>query len=324
MMEQKKVMGKLTPKVIVLAIVAALGSATLGFLLERLFASGFVVGLSVWQRFCPLIISFLVTVSLLTVLSVVGDRVGRVVGFIISALAFSFPFFAAPHAITIPQPFPFLVPLVYFGGLLLFDYYVQRAVRVHAVFASWIFSSAYAKFFFFFTLVVGILVYFSAQVPSWEQFKIPEGMLDPALDVIIGQVVAQLQSQLGTEQFSQKQFLEELKKSGLLEILEDQFGISLEEEELVSPQELTENLRGPLAEQLTEDLEGFIENFLGPYLPFLPLIVAVGVALSLLFLSPVFSILSVAVFGLIYRGLLLARFARLEEESRQVPVLKIS
>ncbi|GMR19007.1 MAG: hypothetical protein BMS9Abin34_131 [Patescibacteria group bacterium] len=306
-------------KTALLVAVVVGGSAALGFFLERVFAPGFAWDLSVWPRLWPLVVSFLILASFLTVFSISSNRIWRMGGYILAAFGFGVPFFVAPEIITIPPPFPALLPLIYLGGLGAFDYYAQRAVKVYAVFASWMFSSVYAKFFFFLTLAVGILVYFSAQLPPQAQFEIPKEILNPSLNLVIDQVVGQVQSQMGMEQFNQDKFLEELKKSGVLQVLEEQFGVSLKEEQLTSPQKLTESLRGPLAERVTEDLEGMLE----PYLPFLPLAAAVGVAFSILFLTPILAWLSVLSFAALYKGLVLIRFARLEEEPRQVPVLKV-
>jgi len=74
-----------------------------------------------------------------------------------------------------------------------------------------------------------------------------------------------------------------------------------------------------LTEQITHDLEGLLE----PYFPFLPLATAVGVALSLLFLTPIFAWSSTGFFALVYRVMVVLKFASFEQESRQVPVLKI-
>lgn len=307
------------PKTALLIAVVVGGSIALGFSLEQFFAAGFTLDLSLWRRFWPLIVSFLITVSFLTVFSITAKYIWRVGGYALATLGFGFPFFMAPHAVVMPQPFPFLIPLVFLGGVLLFDYFARRAVRTYSIFTSRMFTSAYARFFFLFALVVGILVYFSAQLPAGTQFKVPEEMLNPALNLVVNQVIEQVQAQLGTVEFTEKEFIDQLRKSGLLEVLEAQFQISLEEGEIGTPEKLAENLREPLAEQLTGDLEGLLE----PYLSFLPLAAAVGVALSLLFLTPIFSWLSVAAFALVYRGLILARFAQLVEEQRSVPVLKI-
>jgi len=140
--------------------------------------------------------------------------------------------------------------------------------------------------------------------------------------MVLNSVVGKVQSQLGTAQFSQEEFITQLKDSGLAGVLEQQFGIRLEDMEFTSPSDLAESLRVPLAKQLAEDLEGFVEGFLGPYLPFIPLIAAFGVAASLLFVNPVFSWASVGFFALVYRGLILTRFARFETETREVSAFK--
>ena len=311
------------PKALTLAVLVGLGSLALGSFLERVFTAGFSLDFSYWMRFIPLVLSFLFTVSFLTVLSVTASRIWRAGGYALGVLGFGLPFFIAPQAVSIPLHFTFLLPFVYLVGLLVFNFEARRMTKVYSVFAAWMFSRVYNRFFLFFAIAVGVLVYFSSQVAPDSRFEVPEGVLDPALDIIIERVIGQVGSDLGTEQFGQEQFLEELKTSGLLEVLEQQFGIIIDAEDITSAQDLTEGLKEPLAQQLTADLEGFVEDFLGPYLPFLPLFAAVGAALSMLFLSPVFSILSVGFFGVFYRSLVLVKFARFEEETRQVPVLKV-
>jgi hypothetical protein len=256
---------------------------------------------------------------LATVLALVGDSLGRVIGFALAALGFGLPFFVLPNPIQIPILFALLLPLIFFGGTLLLDYYARTAVKISAIFSSSIFSTAYARFFLFFVFALGFLVYFSAQLSPQERFKVPEEVLNPALNLIVNRVIEQVQGQLGTGDFTEEQFIAELEKSGLLQVLEQQFGVTLTPEEIGSPEKLTENLREPLVAQLTQDLD----NLLEPYLPFLPLVAAVGAGLSLLFLSPLFAYLSVGAFAAIYRLLVLVRFAYLAEEQRTVRVLKI-
>lgn len=311
------------PKAITLAVLVGLGSFALATFLERVFTVGFSLDFSYWMRFIPLVLSFLFTVSFLTVLSVTASRLWRAIGYALGILGFGLPFFVAPQVVSIPFYFAFLLPFVYLIALLMFNYEARRMTKVYAVFAAWMFSRVYNRFFLFFAIAVGVLVYFSSQVVPESKFEVPEGVLDPALDIIIERVVGQVGAELGTEQFSQEQFLEELKTSGLLEVLEQQFGVTIDESDVTSAKDLTEGLREPLAQQLTADLEGFAEDFLGPYLPFLPLFAAIGVALSILFLTPVFSILSIGLFAVFYRTLVWTKFARFEEETRQVPALKI-
>lgn len=307
------------PKVSILMALVVLGSFALGFFLERVFAVGFALDISLWGRFLPLVLSFLLTVSFLTIFSITASRAWRVVGYSLGILGFGLPFFVAPHAVSIPFPLVLLMPLSYLVALLVFNYDALRAKRIYAVFASWMFSRAYVRFFFFFAFAVGILVYFSAQVLPDEKFEIPKGILDPTLNLIIDRVIEQIQSGIGTESFSEDEFLTALKESSLLQVLEEEFDIVLEEKELTDTESLKKNLSVPLSAQLSKDLE----DFLNPYLPLLPIVAAVGVAISLLFLSPVFSILSIVFFAGMYRFLIWVKFAQLEEETRQVPVLKV-
>ncbi|OGC59685.1 hypothetical protein A2890_02160 [candidate division WWE3 bacterium RIFCSPLOWO2_01_FULL_53_14] len=311
---------KFNPKFLVLVAVTAAASLGLGFSLENIFAGGFSFDPASWMRFAPLLAAFLMTSSLFTVISLTATGAVRALGVSLSALALGLPFMISPNPVEIPLGFAFLVPLAYAGSLLFLDYLAKRAVKIHTVFEAGIFSPAYSRFFQLFVFAVGILVYFSAQLVPQARLTIPEGVLAPALNLVVNQVINQVQNQLGNEQFTEEQFLTELEKTGVLKVLEEQYGILLNPQEISTPKKLAESLRQPLAEELTRDLEGLLE----PYLPFLPLATAVGVALSLLFLTPIFAWASVGVFALVYRILVALKFASFERESREVPVLKIS
>lgn len=312
-------MGKLNPKILVLVGAVALASASLGFAVEGVFSAGFSRDSSAWLRLGWPVLSFAGVASLTTVLALGGDSLGRTIGLMLAALGFGWPFFVLPNPIPIPGPLTLFLPLIFFGGTLLLDYSARTAAKVSVIFSSLIFFTAYARFFLFFVFALGFLVYFSAQPAPQERFKIPEEALNPALNLVVNRMIEQVQGQLGTGDFTEEQFIAELEKSGLLEVLEQQFGITLTREEIRSPEKLIENLREPLVAQLTQDLD----NLLEPYRPLLPLAAAVGVGLSLLFLSPLFAFLSAGAFAVIYRLLVLVRFAYLAEEQRTVRVLKI-
>ncbi len=312
-------MERVSPKVLALVAAVVLSSAALGFLVEGAFSAGFSLNLSAWLRLVPLIISFGLATSLATVLALVGDSFNRLIGFALAAVGFGLPFFIPPNPVQIPILFALLLPLTFFGGNLLLDYYSRTAAKTTAIFSSSMFSTAYTRFFLFFVFALGFLVYFSTQITPQERFKIPEEVLTPALNLIVNRVIEQVQDQLGTKEFTEEQFIAELEKSGLLQVLEQQFGVTLNPSEIGSPQKLTENLRGPLVAQLTKDLDDLLE----PYLPFLPLIAAVGAGISLLFLSPLFVYISVGAFAVVYRLLVMARLIYLAEEQRTVRVLKI-
>ncbi len=312
-------MEKVNSKILVLIGAVVLVAVGLGLSLEGVFAAGFQFDSSAWTRLVPVVLAFVVTVSLMTVLSLVGRTAERGLGFALAAAGFGLPFLVSPNPILIPILFTLLLPTTFFGGTLLLDYHVRSAVKSSAVFSSSLFSTAYARFFLFFVFALGVLVYFSAQPAPQERFKIPENMLNPALNLIVNRVMEQVQGQLGTQTFTEEQFLAELKRSGLLQALERQFGVSLTPEKIRSPEDLTESLREPLVAQLTQDLE----DLLGPYLPFLPLVAAVGAGLSLLFLGPVFVYLSRGAFALTYRVLVWLHFAYWAEETRTVKVFKV-
>ncbi|MDP1710715.1 MAG: hypothetical protein Q8L46_02140 [candidate division WWE3 bacterium] len=306
-------------KIIILVVASALGGLGLGIALERIFALGFTLDIALWLRFLPLLLFFMISSTFLTILSLTAPALWRGMGIVLASMAFGLPFFLPPHPVEIPLLFAALLPLFFGAGALALCFYARRAVRIFSIFAARIFASAYTKFFLFFILAVGVLVYFSAQLPPPARFTIPEEILTPSLNLIVNRVIEQVQGELGTTQFTEEQFLAELEKSGLLDVLNQQFGFVLKPQDVSSPQKLAENLRQPLVEQLTKDLE----DFLGPYLPFLPLAAAAGVALSLLFLTPVFAWLAVGFFAITYRILVWLRFARFEQEQRQVPTLKI-
>lgn len=312
-------MGKINPKILALVAAVTLASAALGFLVEGVFSSGFDLNFSAWLRFLPPVLAFVLMTSLMTVLALVGDSFSRVTGFALAALGFGLPFYIPPNPIQIPVLFALLLPVTFLGGTLLLGHYARTAAKASAVFSSSIFSIAYTRFFLFFVFALGSLVYFSAQITPQERFKIPDEVLDPALNLIVNRVIEQVQDQLGTQEFTEEQFIAELEKSGLLQVLEQQFGVTLKPEEIGSSAKLTESLREPLVAQLTKDLD----NLLEPYLPFLPLVAAVGAGLSLLFLSPLFVYLSVGAFAVVYRLLVMSRFAYLAEEQRTVRILKI-
>ncbi|NIT03728.1 hypothetical protein GTO10_02230, partial [Candidatus Saccharibacteria bacterium] len=219
--------------------------------------------------------------------------------------------------------FRLFLPFLYLGALLVLDYVSRRAVSTRSIFSSTMFGASYSRFFFFFTVIGGFLVYFSTQHSAVSQFKVPEEVLNPTLNFVVDRAIEQVQEQFGSQELSEEQFLEELKKTGLLEVLQEQFNITLGEGEVGTPDRLAQNLSESLREQLGQDLDLFIADFLGPYLPFIPLIASLGVALSLLFLTPVFTLFCIGVFELVYRGLVGLRVLKFEEETRQVRVLKI-
>ena len=295
----------------------------LGMALERIFAAGFQLELSLWVRFLPFVLLYLLTTSTTLVFAATLPFAWRQIGYTLAALGFGLPYFFPPHAVSLPTPFVFIFMVVHLVGLTVFDFYTRQAIKNFAVFTAAMFWSTFNRIFLSLTLIVGFLVYFSATIPTDLQFKIPEGYLDPALDLVINQVVSQVQSELGTEQFTQEQFLAQLRESGLLEVLEQQFGIKPEEIKFRNPQELVESLREPLAVQLTRDVEESLNSILEPYLPYLPLAAAVGVLLSLLFLSPIFGYLAVGFFVIFYRLLVWAKILELKPEMRPVTVLKL-
>ena len=301
----------------------ALLNFLLGLALDRVFAAGFSLNLSLWMRFLPLILVYLLATSTTLVFAATLPFAWRQIGYTLGALGFGLPFLLSPHPVTLPVPFVFIFMVVHLIGLTVFDFYARQAIKNYAVFNGMMFWSTFNRIFLSLTLIVGFLVYFSATIPTDLQFKIPEGYLDPALDLVINQVVSQVQSELGTEQFTQEQFLAQLRESGLLEVLEQQFGIKPEEIKFRNPQELVESLREPLAVQLTRDVEESLNSILEPYLPYLPLAAAVGVLLSLLFLSPIFGYLAVGFFEIFYRLLVWAKILELKPEMRPVTVLKL-
>lgn len=310
---------RFNPKIIVLILISTLGSLWLGFSLEIILALGFTLDLSLWMYSISLIFAFLLTTSFLTVLSLTATGIFRFWGAGLAALGFVFPFILLPNPVNVPLESAASTVLTYLGASLLLDYMVVRSAKIHAVFKAAIFSNSYGRFFQVFVFAVGILVYFSAQLPAQAHLIIPKGILEPSLNLIVNRVIEQVQGELGTTKFTEEEFLAELEKTGLLSVLEQQFGITLDPQDISSPQKLAENLRQPLVAQLTADLEDLLE----PYLPFFPLIAAATAVLSLLFLTPVFAWLSVVFFTLIYRLLVILKFASFEQEQRQVPVLKI-
>jgi len=310
---------KFNPKFLVLIAVTAVASLGLGFSLAGIFAKGPGLEASLGARLVPLFLSFFLSSSFFLVLALTTRAIVRMMAVIVCALAFGLPFLFPSSPIDISLVFVALVSLVYAFALLTLDYTARRTVATHSVFLARIFSHSYGRFFQIFVFSVGILVYFSSQLPLPARFEIPEGVLTPALNLVVNQVINQVQSQLGNEQFTEEQFLTELEKSGVLEVLKQQYGILLNPRDVSTPKKLAESLRQPLAEQLTRDLEGFLE----PYLPFIPLATAVGVALSLLFLTPVFAWSSAGFFALVYRIMVVLKFASFELEQRQVSVLKI-
>ena len=313
---------KVNPKILGLGSAVVLSSLGLAFFMEGIFAAGFKLDLSLWMSFIPLVLLFPLLVSLASIFSITAPLRVRAAGYGLAAAAFGLVFMVPPTPISIPQPFPLLLSLIYLAGLGVLDYFSGYAVKIHAIFSPRIFAAAFSRFFLFFALAAGFLVYFSAQVPD-PRLQIPEGVLDPALDLVLERVFDQLQSELGTGQFTQEEFLAELEKSGFANFLEEEYGITLEESELSSPEELVESIRAPLAVQLAQDVENFMQEYLGPLLPYLPLAAGIGAALSLLFLTPVFGLLTMGAFAGLYRILIRFKFARLEDETRSVPVLKI-
>jgi len=314
---------ELRPKTIGLGSAVILSSLGLAFFMEGVFAEGFRLDLSLWIRFAPLILFYLLLVSLTSVFAVTAPLKVRAAGYVLSAAAFGLIFIVPPSPISIPQPFPLIIPLIHLAGLAVLDYFSGYTVRIHSIFAGKIFSSAFNKFFIFFALAAGFLVYFSARVPDGSQFRIPEGVLDPALDLVLERVFDQLQAEVGTGQFTQEDFLAELERTGFLNVLEQQYGITLEESELSSPEDLVESIREPLAVQLAQDAEEFMQEYLGPLMPYLPLAAGIGAALSLFFLTPIFGVLAIGAFEGLYRLLIWIKVARLEEETRPVQVLKV-
>ncbi|MEX0587220.1 MAG: hypothetical protein WD940_00530 [Patescibacteria group bacterium] len=306
-------------RILILSVLGILGSLGLGFALEQIFAAGIVFDLFLGIRFVVLLAFFFLTAAFFTVVSLTAPTAVRLGGMVLAALAFGLPFVILPNPVGIPVAFSGVISLAYLGALLFLGYISQYTVKIHAAFNARMFSSAFSRFFQVFTIVVGVLVYFSSAPPSPANFTIPEGLLAPALNLVVNQVISEVQGQLGNTQFTEEKFLTELEKTGFLKVLEQQYGIVLDPEDISTPKELAESLRQPLTEELTRNLKGYIE----PYLPLLPLATALGAALSLLFLTPVFTWSSVGFFALVYRVLVGLRFARFDPEMREVPVLKI-
>ena len=302
-----------------LLLLVILGSLGLGFSLAAIFTRGPGLASSLGVRLVPLFLAFFLSSSFFVVLALTTKTTVRMAAVVAGAFAFGIPFLLPPIPVDIPLEFVSLVSLVYAAALLILDYTAKRTVATHSIFLARMFPNSFGRFFQIFVFSVGILVYFSSQLPLPARFEIPEGVLTPALNLVVNQVINQVQSQLGNEQFTEEQFLTELEKSGVLEVLKQQYGILLNPRDVSTPKKLAESLRQPLAEQLTRDLEGFLE----PYLPFIPLATAVGVALSLLFLTPVFAWSSAGFFALVYRIMVVLKFASFELEQRQVSVLKI-
>ena len=306
-------------KIASLLVLAIIGSLGLGFSLEAEFSRGLVSEGSWGMRFIPVVLTILLSATFLTFVSLTASRAVRAGGAALSALAFGLTFVLPPNPVEIPLGFTALLAVAYLGSIVFLDYFSRRAIKKHVVFEASMFSPAYSRFFQLFVLAVGILVYFATRLPADGRLKIPEEIINPSLNLIVNRVIEQVGGELGSSQLTGEQFIAEIEKSGLLEVLEQQFGIVLNPQDISSPQNLAEKLRQPLAEQLTKDLEDFLE----PYLPFLPLAAALGAALSLFFLSSLFAWLAVGAFALTYRVLIWLRFARIEQEQRQVPVLKI-
>jgi hypothetical protein len=306
-------------RIAVLLILAISGSLGLGFSLAGIFAKGPGLEAFLGARLVPLFLAFFFSGSFFLVLSLTTKAIVQMSAVFVCSIAFGFPFLLQSGSIDIPLGFVALVSFVYAAALLTLNYTAKRAVATHSIFLARMFSNSYGRFFQIFVFSVGILVYFSSQLSIQVRFNIPEGVLAPALNLVVNQVINQVQSQLGNEQFTEEQFLTELEKSGVLKVLEQQYGILLNPQDVSTPQKLAEGLRQPITEQLTHDLEGLLE----PYLPLLPLATAVGVALSLLFLTPIFAWSSAGFFALVYRIMVFLKFASLEQETRQVTVLKI-
>jgi len=302
-----------------LLLLVILGSLGLGFSLAAIFTRGPGLASSLGVRLVPLFLAFFLSSSFFVVLALTTKTTVRMAAVVAGAFAFGVPFLLPPIPVDIPLEFVSLVSLVYAAALLILDYTAKRTVATHSIFLARMFPNSFGRFFQIFVFSVGILVYFSSQLPLPTRFNIPEGVLAPALNLVVNQVINQVQSQLGNEQFTEQQFLTELEKSGVLEILERQYGILLNPQDISTPKKLAESLRQPLTAQLTSDLEDMLE----PYIPFLPLATTVGVALSLLFLTPVFSWTSVGFFALVYRIIVALKFASFEQEPREVSVLKI-
>ncbi|MEX1061595.1 MAG: hypothetical protein WEC39_00550 [Patescibacteria group bacterium] len=305
------------------AAVVALLNLGLGWALERVFAAGFRLELSMWARFLPLVLVYLLTSSTTLIFAATLPFAWRQVGYTLAALGFGLPFLLPPHPVNIPTPFVFIFMVVHLVGLTVFDFYTRQTIKNYAVFIVMMFWSTFNRLFLGLTLIVGFLVYFSATIPADLQFKIPQEYLDPALNLVINQVIGQVQSELGTEKFTEEQFLAQLRETGLLELLQQQYGIDPKDLEFRNPQDLVESLREPLAVQLSRDVEESLNNILEPYLPYLPLAAAVGVLLSLLFLSPILGYLAVGFFAVFYRTLVWAKILEFKPEMRPVSVLKL-
>lgn len=310
---------RFNPKALALIAASAGSSLGLGFFLEIILALGFTLDLSLWVYSISLIFAFLLATSFLTILSLTATGIFRYGGIGLAALSFGLPFILSPNPINVPLESVVPTVLTYLGASLLLDYMVRKSAKIHAVFQAAIFSGSYGHFFQVFVFAVGILVFFSAQLPAQAHLIIPKEILEPSLNLVVNRVIEQVQGELGTTQFTEEEFLAELEETGLLSVLEQQFGITPDPKDINSPQKLAENLRQSLVTRLTADLEDFLE----PYLPFFPLIAGAGATLSLFFLTPVFAWLSVAFFTLICRLLVILKFASFEQEQRQVPVLKI-
>lgn len=295
-------------------------STALGFALENVFFRGLVFELTLPILLPPalFLLAFFFTLSSLIIFSLVVPENLRLVGYVLAALGFSLAFLLPPAAVSIPRPYPALIPLFYLGGLLLFDRAVQRAKKDFAVFAPRIFSAAYSRFFFAVVVIGGILVFFSAAQAGKASEQI-RNFLGPTVGIVSSTVAGQIMDQRPPG-ITDKQFFDALKQSGTLDLLEGQFGLMLTEKDLHSKGTLAKKLAADLTRQLVKTTE----QVLGPWLAFLPIVVAAGTALSLLILSPVITFVAGLFFALVYRLFVFSRLLQLVEEERKVIVLKLA
>jgi len=319
-------MPKIEPKITLLFVINFILSAASGFLLKDLTAVG--LSLDTLLRLVFLTLSLLLASSFLVVFSLaargVFSRMWRFGGYIFFALSFSIPFFLPPPIL----PFSnlsqfyllFLIPVVYLVGLLFLDQAVGRATSTFSIFAARIFSKAYSTFFLSLVLLSGLLAYFLSVPEGKVEIK---NLLEPVVRPISTQivdifVVGPIREQIGRD-LTEEEFVTVVVASGILDQFA-QLGFAIKEEETRSPEGLSAGLTRAVLENLDQELA----KVLGPYIVFIPIIIAIGTVLTFLFFTPIFVLLATLSFAAVYRALVFLRFAKFEDEQRIVKVFKLA
>lgn len=318
-------MAKINPKIAALIFINLALSGAIGLLFKDLAATG--LSLNSPLKWVFLFLALLSASSFLTVFALVvrdGLRLWRWGGYFLSALGFTFPFLLPPPILPSSSIYYFyllfLLPLIYLAGLFFLDRAVSGSLATFAIFAARIFSKAFSRFFLALILLSGLLTYLLvAPTGKVEVKSLLEPIIRPIADQVVDAfVVRPIRQQLGRD-LTDTEFAAVVSGSGILDSF-DQIGLTVNKAQIKSPQTLSAALTSAALDKLDQQLT----QLFGPYLVFVPLLLAAATALTFLMFLPILTPLATLSFAIIYRILVFVKLLQFVEEERIVRVLKLA